>query len=214
MFMKRLCAALLPTLLVLQSCEPPPPANPGNPFELVRLDAVGKPLPATPAPGQLWNCVLDRRTDLMWEVKSSEPGLQYGGNTYSWHAPDAKHYELDYRGLIDGGKCSGSICDTAAYVAALNRKGLCGYQDWRMPHKHELGSISDPRRPLKVPTTDIRYFPYTRPGEYWSGNDYSLQHNAAWAWGFDYAQDRVDWKHNAKFIRVVRGEAKEVKNVQ
>lgn len=204
---------LLPALLTLLACEPEPPVDPDNPFELVKIDAGGRRLAATAAPQQKWDCVLDQRTGLMWEVKSPDPGLRFAGNTYSWHDPSAKHRELDYRGVADGGRCSGSACDSTAYVAALNQAGLCGFRDWRMPHKHELGSISDPRRPLKVPTTDLRFFPHTRPGEYWSGNDYSMQYNAAWAWGFDYAQDRVDWKRSAKYLRLVRGEVKGVKKI-
>lgn len=205
--------ALWPVLLLLSACGPEPPANPDNPFELVKISAGGKRLPADVAVQQKWACVVDQRTGLMWEVKSPEPGLRYAGNTYSWYDPDAKNTELDYRGVANSGKCSASDCDTAAYVAAVNRTGLCGYRDWRMPHKHELGSISDPRRPLQAPTTDLRFFPYTRPGEYWSGNDYSMQYNAAWAWGFAYAQDRVDWKSSAKYVRLVRGEVKGVKKI-
>lgn len=200
-------------VLALLACEPEPPANPDNPFELRKIDAAGQPLLATNAQPQAWDCAFDRRTGLIWEVKSPAPGLRFADNTYSWFAPDAKHEELDYRGLADGGRCSESACDTAAFVVAVNRIGLCGYRDWRMPHKHELGSISDPRRPLKVPTTDMRFFPHTQPGEYWSGNDYSLKHDAAWVWGFDFAQDRVDWKRGAKYVRLVRGEAKGVKKI-
>ena len=205
--------ALLPLMLTLLACEPEPPANPANPFELVRIDAAGRQLPASAASGQTWDCALDRRTGLMWEVKNPNPGLRSATNTYSWFAPDARHNELDYRGIADGGVCSDSACDTAAYVVALNETGLCGHRDWRMPHKHELGSISDPRRPLKVPTADLRYFPHTQPGEYWSANDYSFKHDAAWVWGFDFAQDRVDWKRSAKFVRAVRGEVKGVKKI-
>ena len=205
--------ALSPLVLALVACEPEPPANPDNPFELVRVDAAGQQLSASTAAQQAWSCALDRRTGLMWEVKSPEPGLRFAGNTYSWYAPNAKHQELDYRGLADGGECSGSACDTAAYVTAVNAVGLCGHRDWRMPHIHELGSISDPRRPLQVPTTDMRFFPNTRPGEYWSANDYSLKYDAAWVWGFDFAQDRVDWKTGAKHVRLVRGQVKGVKKI-
>jgi len=204
---------LLPMVLALLACEPEPPANPGNPFELVKIDAGGQPVPATAARQQRWDCALDQRSGLMWEVKRAEPGLRFAGNTYSWYDPSAKNGELDYRGLADGGSCTASACDTAAYVLAVNRTGICGFRDWRMPLKHELGSISDPRRPVKPPTTDLNFFPHTQPGEYWTGNDYSFQYNAAWVWGFDFAQDRVDWKRTAKYVRLVRGEVKGVKKI-
>ncbi len=31
-----------------------------------------------------WSCVLDNRTNLIWEVKSTEEGLQNYENTYTW----------------------------------------------------------------------------------------------------------------------------------
>ena len=202
----------LPVALALSACDPAPVENPDNPFSLIKIDAAGQQINAA-GQHQSWACALDQRTGLLWEVKSAIPGLRYFANTYSWYDPSSKHQELDYRGLADGGKCSDSRCDTSGYVQAVNQTGLCGYRDWRMPNKFELGSISDPRRPVRAPTTDLKFFPHMQPKEYWSGNDYSMLYNAAWAWGFDFAQDRVDWKRNAKFVRLVRGEVKGVKQI-
>lgn len=37
-------------------------------------------------------------------------------------------------GSKDGETCTGEIrCDTQAYVDEVNKKGLCGYKDWRLP---------------------------------------------------------------------------------
>jgi hypothetical protein len=152
-------------------------------------------------------CVLDTSTQLMWQTKSSEPGLHNAQNTYSWFAPDEANGELDYRGLENGGHCDASFCDTWHYVQAVNETGYCGYSDWRMPNRNELFSISDLKRVNTPPTINTAFFPKTQSAEYWSGNDYSFQYNTAWTWNFEFGHDRVDWKREAKFVRLVRGSA-------
>lgn len=169
---------------------------------MVRLAGNGQPAASG---AKSWNCVRDQRTGLVWEVKSDRPGLRYRGNTYTWYEPDSKREPVDYRGTADGGECRGSRCDTSSYVAAVNEMALCGFSDWRMPYRQELRSISDPRRPLTPPTLDTTYFPNAESAEYWSGNGYRMQFDAAWAWGFDTALDRVDWKRAPKHVRLVRG---------
>lgn len=151
------------------------------------------------------SCVLDTATQLVWQTKTSAPGLNNADNTYSWYEPAETVGELDYRGLEDGGTCTGSPCDTSHYVQAVNAAGYCGYDDWRMPTKDELFSISDIRRASNPPTINTAYFPRAHAAEYWSGNDYSFQYDTAWAWNFEYGHDRVDWKKEAKFVRLVRG---------
>ena len=160
------------------------------------------------------SCVLDTATGLTWEQKTEQPGLHDWRNTYSWHDPQEAHGELDFRGLADGGTCNGSKCDTTDLVRAANAAGLCGYFDWRIPSRDELLSISDLRKAENPPTTNMQFFPYTQASEYWSSNDYSFQHDAAWAWSFRFGHDRVDWKRNPKFVRLVRGEAQELNSVK
>ncbi len=159
-------------------------------------------------------CVLDTATELMWQTKTSTIGLNSAANTYSWYDPDEANGELDYRGLEDGGACDGSSCDTWHYVQAVNDARYCGYNDWRMPSKDELFSVSDLRRAETPPTMNTSFFPNARAAEYWSGNDYSFQYDTAWAWNFELGHDRVDWKKEAKFVRLVRGKAKSLQSVK
>ena len=159
------------------------------------------------APG---DCTLDNFTGLMWEVKSDEPGLHDWHNTYSWFDPDASNNELNYRGTAGGGECVGSDCDTSDFIRAVNEAGYCGFHDWRLPSRDELQSISDLRKAENPPTINSEYFPFTQPEEYWSTNDYSFQHDAAWAWSFRFGHDRVDWKKTSKYLRLVRGEARQL----
>lgn len=150
-------------------------------------------------------CVQDMFTSLVWEVKTLEAGLHHRDNTYTWYDPDEAVGELDYRGLADGGECQGSACDTHEFVLAVNETALCGFTDWRMPSRDELGSLSDPRKGENPPTINTRYFPNTQAGEYWSGNDYQFQWDTAWLWNFETGLDRVQWKHSPRYVRLVRG---------
>jgi hypothetical protein len=201
--MKALTLILTLMCLLLASCSRDPEDVP-NPhdskFETVTVDSD--------------SCVLDTTTNLLWQTKSTEPGLHNAANTYSWFHPHEENDELDYRGLEDGGVCDGSACDAWHYVQAVNAAGFCGYKDWRMPNKDELYSVSDLRRADSPPTMNTAFFPNARSAEYWSGNDYSFQYDTAWAWNFELGHDRVDWKKEAKLIRLVRGTAGELEAVK
>lgn len=174
-----------------------------------RLDASGMSVSAGHG-----DCVADSRTGLTWEIKYDKPGLRNWRNTYSWFNPNEATNELDYRGLANGGSCAESACDTWSYVQAINAAGLCGHFDWRMPSRNELMSISDLSKAKNPPTIDLAYFPYTQAAEYWTGYDYSTQHESAWGWSFRFGHDRVDWKRTPKFVRLVRGQAEHLDKVK
>jgi len=159
-------------------------------------------------------CIQDSQTGLLWETKTDRGGLHDYRHTYSWFNPNEAHGELDYRGTENTGECSGSSCDTWYFVKAVNDAGYCGYNDWRMPGKDELFSISDLLRASNPPTTDTNFFPRMQTGEYWSGNDYSFQWDAAWAWNFQFGHDRVDWKKMPKYVRLVRGSGQNLPEVK
>ena len=160
------------------------------------------------------SCVQDSETGLLWETKTDNGGLRDYRHTYSWFDPSEANGELDYRGTENSGECNGSRCDTWHYVKAINDAGYCGHNDWRMPAKDELFSISDLLRASNPPTTDTTFFPHTQAAEYWSGNDYSFQWDAAWAWSFQFGHDRVDWKKMPKYVRLVRGSGKNLPEVK
>lgn len=202
----------LATSALLAGCGEPPPGPEIHDTKYRAVDESGVVQDPASAPG---TCVLDTFTGLTWEVRALDGGVRDARHTYSWYQPDEAHDgELDYRGLADGGKCSGSACDTSAYVAAVNALALCGYTNWRMPTRDELGSISDPRRKDAPPTINTRHFPDTQSGEYWSGNDYQFQYDAAWVWNFQNAMDRVEWKRSPRYVRLVRGEPRQVTRVK
>jgi hypothetical protein len=176
----------------------------------VGIDAAGEQLP----PGEAGTCVLDQFTGLMWEVKADDGGLRDRSHTYTWFDPNEANEELDYRGVPDGGECAMSACDTHAFPAAVNEQGLCGFRDWRIPSRDELGSISDPRKTREPPSINTTYFPNTQSGEYWSSNDYQFQFDTAWLWNFGNGLDRVEWKRSPRYVRLVRGEAVYLERVE
>lgn len=199
-------------LLALAACESRSGPGPEiHDSKYAALDENGTQLAA----GEIGPCVLDQFTGLVWEVKTADGGIHDRGHTYSWYNPneDASG-ELDYRGKPDGGACSGSACDTHAVVEALNEAGYCGFNDWRMPSRDELGSISDPRKTSTPPSINTDYFPNTRGGEYWSANDYQFHWDTAWVWNFGNGLDRVEWKSSPRYLRLVRGEATYLERIE
>jgi len=198
--------AVAAVLFFLSACERD--NGPGPEIHDTKYVAIGPDGQLLSHPPGENDCVQDQFIGLVWEVKSDQPGLRDWRNTYSWYNPEESFDgELDYRGFKNGGQCVGSGCDTSAYVLAVNETNYCGYSDWRVPTRDELGSISDPRKLKNPPTINMKYFPYTQADEYWSGNDYQFQYDAAWRWGFEFGQDRVDWKATPARVRLVRGQA-------
>jgi hypothetical protein len=154
---------------------------------------------------QPWHCISDKRTGLTWEIKSTQPGLHHKNNTYTWFNPDQNHNGGD-AGMMNGGKCTGSACDTSSLITVVNKQGLCGFNDWRLPEHMEPGSINDPYIKPPGPTTYTKQFPNSIAAEYWTGSSYNLYPESAWAWNYIYGHDRVDRKKEAKHVRLVRGE--------
>jgi hypothetical protein len=200
------CATAVLMLLVLSACEDNSGPGPEiHDSKYLVIDSKGQAVEGLPREN---DCIQDQFIGLIWEAKTDDSGLRDWRNTYSWYSPaESFEGELDYRGTKDAGSCTGSECDTTAFVEAVNTLGYCGYSDWRMPSRDELGSISDPRKPNNPPTANLNYFPHTQNAEYWSANDYQFQYNAAWRWSFEFGHDRVEWKKEPAMIRLVRGEA-------
>ena len=198
-------------LLQLAACGPSGPGPDIHDSKYVGLSEQGMQLEAgLPGP-----CVLDQFTGLVWEVKTDAPGLHSRENTYTWFYPDEDASgELDYRGLADGGQCSGSACDTSAFPVAVNAATYCGFSDWRIPSRDELGSISDPRKSSQPPSINTLYFPHTQAGEYWSSNDYQFHWNSAWLWSFENGMDRVEWKYSPRYVRLVRGDPNYLERIE
>lgn len=129
------------------------------------------------AAGSQWSCVRDNLTGLIWEVKTAEVGLRDMNNTYSWYNPDI-NTNGGIAGMQNGGICTGSVCDTNAFVQAVNSQSLCGAKDWRLPTRLELMGIANNGR--DYPAIDTAYFPNTKSIRFWTSSP--MANDASYAW--------------------------------
>lgn len=125
-------------------------------FDFTKLDAAGKELPAN---AKVWVCVRDNVTGLIWEAKTGDGGLRDKEHSYSWYNPDPTT-NGGLAGERHRGTCTGSRCDTQAYVEAVNGLGLCGFRNWRLPTLVELRSLVDYGKASRngPPTIDETHF--------------------------------------------------------
>ncbi len=156
-------------------------------FSYTKLDENGNSLPAD---AQHWRCIHDNVTNLIWEKKSKDGGLQDWENTYSWYNPDDT-VNAGFEGTADAGICTDGIdCDTLAYVEKINSLKLCGSSSWSVPTRQELLSIvrngdlgGKLTGPNYMPAFESTYFPNTnynqsspgddRLGSYWSATPFT-----------------------------------------
>lgn len=168
----------------------------------------GAPLPDSaalgPAPSD-WACTRHGPSGLVFEVKLAAAGLlRSAANTYSWRdTSSARNGGVE--GAVNGGLCSGSGCDTQAYIAAVNSAALCGYSNWRLPTRSELQILltlegQGTGSPVAVPA----YFPSMRADGYWTGSNFAANPEAAWVVQFDTGQTRWQPKARALHVLLVR----------
>ena len=171
--------------------------------QLVKLDAFQNPLDTD---AKKWDCVKDATTDLVWEVKTHDLGLQDANNFYSWYSTGSTTQTSN--GFKDGGKCRGGInCDTQSYINAVNAKRVCGFSDWRLPTRNELMSLvrggSDVDQKTMI---DTRYFPSTPGDWYWTSDTDLGDSDHAWYVLFYNGRTMKALKSQAKRVRLVRGD--------
>lgn len=168
-------------------------------FAFTPLDVNGKPI-ALELKGEKWvpsdtpRCIWDRVTNLIWEVKTDDDGLQDKDWTYSWKgnvsAYTCPFYSYNYD---NGGFITYTYCNTDTYIEKLNAAGVCpvaGAGAWRLPDRRELLSIVDYDH--VDPAIDSDYFPHTKGIScctndrisYWTNDMY--MDNRGWDVGFRY----------------------------
>ena len=177
-----------------------------NPMSFTKLGYNGVELPED-APhvddGGPWIMTRDNLTRLIWEVKIITPGLKNSRNRYSWYDPDPATNGGN-AGIQDGGSCYDSLCDTHAYIQALNAQKFGGFSDWRLPTIKELAYLVDYSIPLPGPTLNVRYFP-NMEGSYWSSNTDAKHAFSAWYLSFRSGMDHKMTKDWWARVIAVRG---------
>lgn len=168
-------------------------------FSFTKLSQTGASLPAR---AKQWACIQDNVTGLMWEMKTDDRGLHDRDWTYSWYEPDA-HRHGGHAGQANSGYCGfTSSCDTQGLVTAVNKTGLCGAHDWRLPTREELRSLASLDR--AAPAIDQDWFPDTQANWYWSTSLTANDAISAWMFTFEYGYDGLAYKSTPHYVRLVR----------
>ena len=182
-----------------QAATPTPPSTSDTqPAPFIKLDEAGRPLidQGIAFDQQPWACVKSAESGLIWEVKSPEPGLHYRSNTYSWQQPAPN---------TGTATCTGSACNTSAYVRAVNAQGYCGFNDWRLPTRDELHALVDRNAVYPAPTINVDYFPNTVNSYYWTASANAFDQRLAWFVYFGSGYEYYDLKTAPFAVRLVRG---------
>lgn len=104
----------------------------------------------------------------------------------------------------DGSECKGSAA-TFTWGEALkvaNQENFAGYEDWRLPNKNQLESITEGQ--CVAPSVNIKVFPSTAAAFYWTSTPYAGLSTGAWSIDFGYGVVTASEKSGKLHIRLVR----------
>lgn len=182
-------------------------------YDWTKIDSTGSPLPLQTAgwehdgseqSGTRWSCVEDNVTQLLWEVKESDPDHpRYSEHSYTWYN-DNPATNGGFAGVADGGICATPSCDTKGYVEWINEQGLCGHNDWRLPTVRELSSIAVIANVL--PAMDTDYFANASQPRFFTALTNAKDANHAWYVYFSDGSVSSTGKADASHLRLVRGQ--------
>lgn len=156
-----------------------------------------------------WSCIKDNVTGLMWETKQ-ENGLSMAGDSFSWYSTDSstnggREGDQISRPFICFGYDefdSKTYCNTQAFIERINKNGLCGYNDWRLPSKGELTSIIN--YGTNVAKIDSNFFPRNGTSLYWTSTPYASTQEHAWVVDFHNGESAGSLITNPLRVRLVR----------
>ncbi len=155
-----------------------------------------------------WACTKDNITGLTWEVKVNDNAhLRHQGHTYTWYSSNAATNGGN-AGSTGANTCNatlpGNLCNTEAFVTAVNAAALCGYTDWRMPTLRELLTLV--HAGVSNPSIDTTYFLNTQASGFRSGSPDAQDITSARDVNFaDGDTSSMGGKVNNEYVRLVRG---------
>ena len=164
---------------------------PGRDYSKIANDGSELPASATlgSSPGD-WACTRDNITGLIWEIKTSDGGLRDQSHNYTWYDEDDSRNGGDgNEGASGSDTCSGTLpsglCNTAAYISAVNAlggSGLCGGSDWRLPRLQELISLVHYDSANGNNEVDFEWLPNAARGtvNHWSADSVGFAPSSAW----------------------------------
>ena len=177
--------------------------------DFVKLDAAGRVLPFD---AERWSCVHDRRSGLVWEVKTVG-GFHDRDYRYAWMHSNATRNGGD-PGAVTGpgahcqaadGTAGSTACNTEAFIRAVNDEALCGFRDWRLPERDELHNLVEFDMTPPGPTIDTRFFRGTVNGPYWSAAASTDRADEAWFVDFWDGDVAFGAKSDTYRVRLVHG---------
>ncbi|WP_169697697.1 DUF1566 domain-containing protein [Methylophaga nitratireducenticrescens] len=123
----------------------------GNQF--VKLSKTGEVLPED---AKEWACVWDQKSERIWEVKTTDGGVQdaqkrysFGGKTESAMSIEKNRVDFVFRKLTskgfsprkDSARAESAEASWTELVDAVNKQKLCGLSNWRVPNVFEAVSL-------------------------------------------------------------------------
>lgn len=150
-------------------------------FNFSKLDETTGAVLENNAPA--WSCVRDNITGLVWEVKKLA-GDHTAGHMYTWYDPTNTNGG-DAGLQAKEGDCGGISFlkgNTYDFIQKINERGLCGFNDWRLPLREEFRSIIDYSVPINKPYIDERFFPNMLQRRHrWTAESSYNEPSKAWA---------------------------------
>ncbi len=178
-------------------------------FSYRKINKEGKILPDS---ADIWQCVSDQVTGLMWEVKNDNQtdSSHHNLHKFTWYNSNHRNNGGKIGDWNKSGEdCFGfkpnnprSYCHIEQYASRINKKGLCGFYDWRVPMRQELTSLVHFGR--NQPAIDIQYFPYTLNTYYWTLNPLANRPIEAWSVDFEFGTTSPLRKTDKHPVRLVR----------
>lgn len=151
------------------------------------------------------DCVKDKVTGLVWEIKSADNGVRDYQKTFT-HFDDLTAAEKSdgstpIQAEID------AIDNAKTYVRQVNNLKLCGMTDWRLPTVRELHSIVNYGSKEIAIDTNIFINPPKQNDEYWTSSSYLDTDGVQQAFNVNFYAGYVNTKYRDEkiYVRLVRG---------
>ena len=187
--------------------------NKSSAFEYQKVDGEGKTVPLS---AKEWNCVVDKMSGLMWEVKKAadekygNAGLHDSDDRFTWYSGVSSQNGGavgDWNQRYD--QCFAyekslpvSYCNTGEFVSRVNEQGLCGFNDWRLPTRPELETLV--HFGITRPSISTSLFPNTQNEFYWSSSPVVRKASSTWAVSFQFGFTAELQRANGRPVRLVR----------
>jgi hypothetical protein len=137
-------------------------------------------------------------------------------------SPATQYYRINSNGTVSDNKnklmwmlCSagqhwnnGQCLGTARTLTwdnalqAANQSRFAKFSNWRLPTIHELSRITELQ--CQQPAINLKYFPNTKPLDYWTATSFVNNNDLAWRVHFGFGENHTVKKSALAAVRLVR----------